>query len=60
MDFAPHFMKLIGRTIEAEIHILEPIYDVSAKTRQILSDEAFAQIHDCYHKDDLSSFCLTD
>ena len=60
MDFAPHFMKIIGHTIEAEIHILDPIYDVSMKTRQTLSDEAFTQIHDCYHKDDPSSFCLTD
>lgn len=60
MDFAPHFMKLIGHTIEAEIEILDPIYDVEEKTRQTLSNEAYTQIHSCYHKIDPASFCLTD
>ncbi len=53
-------MKLIGHTIEAEIEILDPIYDVEEKTRQTLSNEAYTQIHSCYHKIDPASFCLTD
>jgi len=52
MEFAPHFMKLIGHSIEAEIEILDPIYDVEEKTRQTLSNEAYEQIHSCYHKYD--------
>lgn len=51
MEFAPHIMKLLGRRIEAEIEILEPVYAQGEKTRQELSDEAFSQIHACFHRE---------
>lgn len=50
MDFAPHFMKLIGRRIEAEIEILDPVYSLEGKTRQTLSNDVYTQIRSCFHK----------
>lgn len=50
MDFAPHFMKLLGRRIEVEIHILDVILYQEGKTRQELSEGVYAQIHSCFHK----------
>jgi 1-acyl-sn-glycerol-3-phosphate acyltransferase len=52
MEFAPHFMNLLGRTLEAEIDILDPIYSLSNKTRQTLSNDVYTQICTCYHRDD--------
>lgn len=49
MTFVPHFMKLLKRRICAEITFLEPIYELSGKTRQTLSESVYRQIHDCYH-----------
>ncbi len=50
MTFAPHFSKLIGHKIEAEITILESIVQPAGKTRAELSEAVYTQIHDCYHK----------
>jgi 1-acyl-sn-glycerol-3-phosphate acyltransferase len=49
MEFAPHIMKLLGRRIEAEIEILEPVYVQPETTRQELSDGVFKQISACYN-----------
>ncbi len=53
MDFAPHFMKLIGRSIEVEIEILDPVYSLEGKTRQTISNDVYTQIHSCFHKMEL-------
>lgn len=53
MDFAPHFMKLLGRRIEAEIHILDIIPYQEKKTRQDLSNEVYSQILSCFHADEI-------
>ncbi|MDD4309119.1 MAG: lysophospholipid acyltransferase family protein [Candidatus Cloacimonetes bacterium] len=50
MDFAPHFMKLLGHTIEVEIDVLEPVYAPHKIVRQELSNGVYSQIMDCYHK----------
>lgn len=50
MDFAPHFMKLLGHSLEAEIDILDPIYELEGKTRQTLSNDVYTQICACYHQ----------
>ncbi len=52
MDFAPHFMKLLRRRIEAEIYILESIPFREEKLRQTLSKEVYGQIHACFHRMD--------
>jgi len=49
MDFAPHFMKLLKRKIEAEIYILESIPFREDKTRQALSKEVYERIHARFH-----------
>lgn len=49
MTFLPHFMKLLGHKISAEIRILEPIVQIQGKTRSELSEAAYRQIHDSYH-----------
>ncbi|MCB5252037.1 MAG: lysophospholipid acyltransferase family protein [Candidatus Cloacimonetes bacterium] len=49
MEFVPHFMKLLGRKIEAEITILESIVQPEEKTRAELCMAVYSQIHDCYH-----------
>lgn len=54
MDFAPHFMKLLGRRIEAEIHVLDPIPYQEGKMRQELSQEVYGQIKACFHADDIT------
>lgn len=50
MTFVPHFMKLLGHKIRAEIEILDPIPVPGAKTRSELSEAVYTQIHACYHK----------
>ena len=50
MDFAPHFMKLLGRKIEVEISVLDPVYGFDSKTRAELSEGVLTQIRSCYHK----------
>ena len=50
MDFAPHFMKLLGHRIEADIYILDPIPYCKDKTRQELSQEVYGHIHACFHE----------
>jgi len=50
MTFAPHFMKLLGHRISAEIEILEPILQPQEKTRSELSEDIYRQIHDSYHQ----------
>lgn len=52
MSFAPHFMKLLGHSIEAEIHILEPIACGTGQRRQKLSDETYARLREVYFKND--------
>lgn len=52
MTFVPHFMKLLNRQISAEITFLEPVYEVTGKTRQQLSESVYEQIHDCYQTAD--------
>ena len=49
MTFLLHYLKLIGRQIEAEITILESVVQVEDKTRAELSTAVYTQIHDCYH-----------
>jgi len=49
MDFGPHFMKLLNRRIEVEVHILESVVVSEGKVRAELSDEVFASIKACYH-----------
>lgn len=49
MSFVPHFMKLLGHKIGAEIKILEPIVQIQGKTRSELSEAAYQQIYDSYH-----------
>ncbi|PKN72846.1 MAG: 1-acyl-sn-glycerol-3-phosphate acyltransferase [Candidatus Cloacimonetes bacterium HGW-Cloacimonetes-3] len=50
MTFAPHFMKLLGHSLSAEIDFLDPIYELEGKTRQTLSNDVYTQICDCYHQ----------
>lgn len=50
MDFAPHFMKLIGCPIEAEIDVLDLIPYQEEKTRQELSEEVYGKIHSRFHE----------
>lgn len=50
MDFAPHILKLLGRRIEAEVEILEPVYPQEGITRQKLSDGVYSQISACFHR----------
>lgn len=50
MDFAPHFMKLIGRRIGVEIEVLDPIYSLEGKTRQTLSNDVYTQISSSFHQ----------
>ena len=48
MSFAPHFMKLLGHSLEAEIHILEPIPCSTLQSRHKLSDETYARLREVY------------
>ncbi|HOH97668.1 MAG TPA: lysophospholipid acyltransferase family protein [Candidatus Cloacimonadota bacterium] len=50
MTFVPHFMKLLGRKIRAQIEILDPIPVPMQKTRAELSEAVYGQIHSSYHK----------
>jgi len=50
MEFAPHFMKLLGRRIEVEINLLECLPYSEIKTRQELSESVYGTIHSCFHK----------
>lgn len=49
MTFAPHFLKLLGRKITAEIHILDPILNTLDYKRRQLSDFTHQQILTHYH-----------
>jgi len=42
MTFSPHFWKMMGHSIEAEVHILEPVMHPDEYSRRDLSD----QVHD--------------
>ncbi len=48
MTFVPHYMKLLGRQIEAEIYILDPLMHVKGISRRELSDSIHAQILSAY------------
>ena len=48
MTFGSHFMRLLGRTIEAEIHILEPITCTTQQRRQCLADETYKRLREVY------------
>lgn len=50
MTFAPHFMKLLGRKIKAEVHFLDPIPWQEGNNRQAISDNAYSQIYNCFHQ----------
>jgi 1-acyl-sn-glycerol-3-phosphate acyltransferase len=50
MEFAPHFMKLLGRRIEVEIDVLECLLYSEDKTRQQFSESVYGQICTCFHK----------
>lgn len=50
MTFAPHFMALLGKSIEVEVNFLEPIFDTARLKRSAISDAAHAQILQCFHK----------
>lgn len=50
MKFVPHYLKLLGRRIEAEITILDSIAQPENKTRAELSEAVYRQIHACYHE----------
>ena len=52
MSFTPHFMKLLGRSLEAEIHILEPIACGTQVKRQKLADEAYERLREEYLRQD--------
>jgi len=52
MSFAPHFSKLLGRTISAEVNVLEPISWSDTNTRQQLSDETYRALFTCFHSYD--------
>lgn len=48
MTFAPHFKKLLGRKIKAEVHILEPTPWVDTNTRGELCDKTHQQLSECF------------
>lgn len=48
MTFAPHYMKLLGLKIEAEIRILDPLMDPESYSRRELAENTHAQILACY------------
>lgn len=50
MTFGPHFMRLLGHSIEAEIHILEPITCGTQQRRQDLADETYKRLREVYLK----------
>lgn len=50
MTFVPHFMKLLGRKIRAEVHVLEPSPWDESNTRQVLCDRVYDQILNCYQQ----------
>ncbi len=49
MTFAPHFSKLLGRKIRAEVHVLEPIPWQDSNNRGMLSDVSRERLLDCFH-----------
>lgn len=51
MTFLPHFLGLIGKSIEVEVTFLEPIFDTADKKRSDLSDMTHQQIKECFHQD---------
>jgi len=51
MTFTPHFMKLVTRKIEAEVHLLEPVPVDQTSTRQVLSDLSYNQLWECYTRE---------
>lgn len=48
MAFVPHYLKLLGHRIEAEITILAPILDTEKHHRRELAEITHAQILACY------------
>jgi len=48
MTFSPHFWKLMGHSIEAEVHILEPIMHPDAYNRRDLSEQIHTLIKQTY------------
>ncbi len=49
MTFAPHFNKLLGRKITAEVHVLEATPWQDDNNRGLLCDKSRQQLLDCYH-----------
>ncbi|MCK9557363.1 MAG: lysophospholipid acyltransferase family protein [Candidatus Cloacimonetes bacterium] len=56
MSFAPHFMKLIGHRIDAEIHFLDITHNPGEKTRQELSNSVYEQMRTCFHSGTAASY----
>ncbi len=60
MEFAPHFMKLVGRRVDVEIDILEFLPYHEEITRQELSEQVYTQIHTNFHEGPKTDSQLTD
>lgn len=50
MTFVPHYLGLIGKSIEVEVSFLEPILDTADVKRAELSDITHHQIKECFHQ----------
>lgn len=50
MTFVPHFLRLIGKSIDVEVTFLEPIFDTAEMKRSDLSDMSHHQIKECFHQ----------
>jgi lyso-ornithine lipid O-acyltransferase len=50
MSFVPHFFKLLGHKINAEVNVLSPISYDSAVNRQQLCDKVHALLLDTFHQ----------
>lgn len=55
MTFSPHFWKLMGHRIEAEVHILEPILRPGDHNRRELASKVHDLIKQTYHGEDNAS-----
>lgn len=50
MTFIPHFLGLLGKSIDVEVSFLEPILDTADVKRTQLSDATHHQIKECFHQ----------
>lgn len=51
MTFVPHFNKLLGRSIKAEVHIMPAMPFSETNSRQAISDKLHSDLLSCYHSD---------